>query len=198
MIGASQFLISLLRYGHNILYNKHNETQDYMNIKEMLLVVGCALMTTWVIDYFILSRYRVEPVQGAQAGRQFNAPEDQHVVKPLNVDITFESKKKMPEVITEVTTDWADLSFSTQGAVLDRLEYKHRTDVQSSIITIHSGLKPKQKAFLVAFDTETPYYFTLVAKLETDTQVKIIYEAPLMAHCCARALQWTNKDAKSM
>lgn len=147
-----------------------------MNIKETLIVVGCALMTTWVIDYFILNRYRDTATSTAQAGKQFNAPEDQHVVKPLNFDITFEAKKRDQEVITEVATDWADLSFSSQGAVLERVEFRHKAGVQNSIITVHSSLKPKQKAFLVAFDSETPYYFTFVSKTETDSQIKILYE----------------------
>lgn len=152
--------------------------QDSMNIKDMFVVIGFALMTTWGVDYFILSRYRTsQSSEECRSGQTFSAPEKQQVIKPLNVDVNFIEKKRVaPEVITELNTDWGFLTFSSDGASLERLEFKQGADNADNIITIHPAIARENKAFLVAFDQHSPYYFNLVAETEDDTHIVLTYE----------------------
>lgn len=151
--------------------------KDVMNIKDMLVVVGFALLMTWGVDYVILSRYRVDQPEGVKSGQSFSAPERDHIVKPFNLDVNFtKAKKVLPEVITEVVTDWAELTFSTDGAALERLEFKHSGDINTNITTIYPEINRDDKAFLVAFDQATPYYFNLSKKDETADAISLTYE----------------------
>ncbi len=148
-----------------------------MDIKDIAIIVGFALITTWGLDYFVLSRYRSTPTDEIKSGQSFSAPQRKQVIKPLNVEIDFIDQKRVaPEVVTEVHTDWGYLTFSSEGAAIERLEFKHGTNVDERIITIYPAVAREDKAFLVALDEKTPYYFTLVAKKENDSSVILTYE----------------------
>ncbi len=148
-----------------------------MNIKDILVIVGFALITTWGLDYFILGRYRSTATDEIKSGQSFNAPQKQQVIKPLNIEIDFIDQKRVaPEVITEVHTDWGYLTFSSEGAALERLEFNHGTTGDERIITIYPAVAREDKAFLVALDEKTPYYFTLADKQESDSSVILTYE----------------------
>lgn len=149
-----------------------------MNIKDTLVVVGLALMTTWGIDYLFLSKYRIDTSTEIQSGQSFNAPEQKQIVKPLNVAIDITDKKKVgPTVLTQISTDWAELTFSSESACLERAEYKQVGDAKESITTIYPGLTPQTKVFFVAFDQHTPYHYTLVETKDSDNIFIIRYEA---------------------
>ena len=60
-----------------------------MNVKELLLVVGLALVTTWGIEYLFLGKYRAQTEQTAQSGQSFVAPVVGQNVKPLKTEIDF-------------------------------------------------------------------------------------------------------------
>jgi YidC/Oxa1 family membrane protein insertase len=149
-----------------------------MNIKEMIVLVGFALLTTWGIDYFIMSRFRDTEIDQARSGQTFNAPDKARVVKPLMREIDFvDTKRVAREVITEVETEWADLTFSSEGAALERLEFKRKQHgAADDIITIFPVIEREQKALLVALDEKTPYYFTLTDKQDGPEAVQLTYE----------------------
>lgn len=153
-------------------------SKDLMNIKDMLVVVGFALLTTWGVDYFILSRFRTEMTEEYRSGQTFSAPEKEHTLKPLKFDVTFLEKKRVaPEVVTEFNTDWASLTFSSDGASLERLEFIRKDDQISDLITtIYPAVDRENKAFLVALDQNTPYYFTLIDQSEDDQYLFLTYE----------------------
>lgn len=149
-----------------------------MNIKDIIIVVGFALLTTWGLDHFILSRYRTDGAQEIKSGQSFNAPQGNRIIKPLNIDINFIDKKRVqPEVVTEVITEWGELTFSSEGAALERLEFAYGVNPHEKIITIYPTINRENKAFLVALEEKTPYYFNLVEKRENDKNITIVYEA---------------------
>lgn len=149
-----------------------------MNIKDTLVIIGFALFTTWGVDYFILSRFRTDVTEEYRSGQAFSAPEKEHTLKPLKFDISFVEKKRVsPEVITELHTDWGSLTFSSDGASLERLEFIRKNHLSDDVITtIYPAIERENRAFIVALDQNTPYYFTLVDKREDDQQFFLTYE----------------------
>lgn len=144
----------------------------------MVFVVGLALLTTWGLDRFVLSRFRPQEQVGQVAGQMFSAPTSNRMVKPLNREIDFvDAKRIAKEVVTEVQTDWAILTFSSDGASLERLQFKRQKfGVEDDVITIFPALEREQKAFLVALDERTPFYFTLTDTSDSDDALSLTYE----------------------
>lgn len=149
-----------------------------MNIKDMILVLGLALLTTWGLDRFVLSRFRPQEQIDQVSGHMFNAPMTNRTVKPLNREIDFiDTKRSTKEVITDIETEWATLTFSSDGASLERLQFKrHKYGVEDAIITVFPPMERENKALLVALDERTPYYFTLSNKHDDDDAVYVSYE----------------------
>lgn len=149
-----------------------------MNIKDMMLVLGLALFTTWALDRFVLSRFRPQEQVEQVSGQMFSAPTTSRTLKPLKREVDFiDAKRATKEVITEVETDWASLTFSSDGASLERLEFKRDAyGVEDNIITIFPAIEREHKAFLVALDERTPYYFSLVNKQDSDDMTALTYE----------------------
>ena len=150
-----------------------------MNIKDILVVMGLALLTSFAIDRLILRRCNIDTAEQALSGQAFNAPQSKQVIKPLNREIDFiDTKRATKEVITEIETNWASLTFSSDGASLERLAFKHELGGKPDIITtIFPKVEREEKAFLVALDEKTPYYFTLADKKETAESVELTYES---------------------
>lgn len=149
-----------------------------MNIKDMVVIIGFALLTTWGIDYFILNRFREQESEVVRSGQSFNAPERRRVMRPLIREIDFIDKKRVNrEIISEVETEWANLTFSSDGAALERLEFKRkRHGAANDMITIFPTLEREQKAFLVALHERTPYFFSLVDRQDGPESIQLIYE----------------------
>jgi YidC/Oxa1 family membrane protein insertase len=137
-----------------------------MNVKELLLVVGLALITTWTIDYFFLGKRTNTPEDGAvKSGQSFEAPLKQQTVKPLNTEVDFmDVKRSAPAVTTEVNACNARWTFNSDGACLDSYEFQRCIDGQyQTIATVFPGTdtERERRCFLVALEEETPYYYTL-------------------------------------
>lgn len=149
-----------------------------MNIKDMVTVIGLMLLTTWGLDHFVFSRFRPQEQTEQLSGQMFSAPQQNRTVRPLNREIDFiDTKRVAKEVITEVEADWATLTFSSDGASLERLQFKRQKyGVEENIITIFPALEREQKAFLVALDEKTPFYFTLKDRQESDESTSLTYE----------------------
>lgn len=149
-----------------------------MNIKDMMIAILFALLTTWALDRFVLSRFRTQEQPEALSGQMFNAPQQNRVLKPLSREVDFIDTKRMhKEVVTEVETDWATLTFSSDGASLERLQFKRQKyGVEENIVTIFPAQEREQKAFLVALTERTPFYFTLTDTQESDDATSITYE----------------------
>ncbi len=153
-----------------------------MNVKDLLFVMVMALISTWAFEYFFFGK---KPFQHAaevtQAGQQFQAPGQKRELKPLNREINFIETKQL-EALQEYTveTDHAIYSFSTEGASLDHLVFKEARDGKNiELTTIHPAGETErtQRCFLLAFNEETPLFYTLAGHREEDDRVVVVYKA---------------------
>ncbi len=150
-----------------------------MNIKDMIVLGGFAIITTFAIDYFILNRFRDDQSDQVRSGQSFSAPESTRVMKPLQREIDFvDQRRASREIVTDIETEWANLTFNSDGAALERLEFKRKQHgAANDIITIFPTHEREEKAFLVALGEKTPYYFTLTDKQEGAESIQLTYES---------------------
>lgn len=153
-----------------------------MKIKDLLLPLGLALITTWLIQYFFFGKQGGEENSHVQSGQSFMAPHATQELKPLNVEIDFVDKKRSaPVVFSEVETEGARLVFSTDGASLERFEYKHMVDGHERLIdTVFpvSETEREDRCFLIAFAEKTPYFYQLIDRTDNENTVRLTYNAP--------------------
>ncbi|MFI5332473.1 MAG: membrane protein insertase YidC [Candidatus Babeliales bacterium] len=154
-----------------------------MNIKELVVIVCLALLTTWGIEYFLFNK-KGDKSTGLQSGQSFVVPKEQHsdVLKQLLFDVDLvKTKKVTTPVITEVDTPLMRASFSSNGAVLERLEFKKELGGVpreiSTIFPLVSDGNPEKLCFLVALEKHTPWEYTLVSHTDTVETHEITYTA---------------------
>jgi len=149
-----------------------------MNIKDFLLPLGLALISFWLFQYFFFGK-KESGDSAIRAGQQFTAPQTAQAAKPLNTEIDFiDMKRPAPAVLTECETDGARYVFSTDGASLERLEFKRQAGKEW--ITLDTVFPPneyerEQRCFLVALNEKTPFYYQLVDQKETDCDYVVTY-----------------------
>lgn len=155
-----------------------------MNIKEMVIIVGLALITTKGIEYFLFPKQTMSD-DAVRSGESFVAPKSRQELRELNREVDFVDLQKTPEVIkTEVETDHARLVFSTCGASLELLDFKRsRSGVHGDVVTIFPlGSEDKEKrCFLLALDEQTPYYYTFISQVDYDDRIEVTYQADFYA-----------------
>ncbi|HZW61956.1 MAG TPA: membrane protein insertase YidC [Candidatus Babeliales bacterium] len=151
-----------------------------MNVKELLVVVLLALITTWGIDYLLYKRGTNQEAE-VKSGQQFVAPKVVQEAKPLNVEVDFiDIKRPAPAVVTEIETDYARMVFSTDAASLERLEFKPTVEgIQREMTTIFPVAETDRdkRCFLVALQETTPYYYTLVSNRDLGNTIELVYRA---------------------
>jgi YidC/Oxa1 family membrane protein insertase len=152
-----------------------------MNIKELLLVVGLALVTTWGIEYLFFDKKPATESTTVTSGQSFVAPKTPQDIKPLNVEVDFlDVKRGAPVVTTQIDTQHAQLVFSTDGASLERLEFKRHMDGWPQTLTTIfpvASTEREKRCFLVALEQETPFYYTLVSNQDVGNAVELMYQA---------------------
>jgi len=153
-----------------------------MNFKELLLIAGFALCTLWTIEYFVGGKKTDTQEQGGPvAGQSFIAPTTHQELKPVNTEVGFiDTKRPAAATLTEVETEHAQLLFSTDGASLERLRFKRQLgDAQSTLVTIFppTDTERENRCFLVGLAEKTPYYYTLVDRVNRGDATDVIYEA---------------------
>ena len=96
-----------------------------MNFKEFLIPLMLALLGTWAIEYFFFNKKTL--LKGFGHCSLLWQPTGAQEEKPLNTAIDFiDTKRSAAVIVTEVETNDANLFFSTDGASLDRLEFKRK------------------------------------------------------------------------
>jgi len=150
-----------------------------MNIKEFLLPLALAIVSFWFFQYFFFGKQQLPADSVERSGQRFVAPEGAQVAKPLNKEVDFiDMKRPALAVITNIETDGAYYHFSSDGASLERLEFKRQAGQEE--IAIDTVFPPndnekEQRCFLVALPEKTPYYYKLVNKEEDENDVKLTY-----------------------
>ena len=150
-----------------------------MKIRDILVPLSLALITTWAVNYFFFKRYG-QP-QKEQAAQTFIAPKEQKPFRPLNREIDFiDTKRSSRAVISEMETDWGNVVFSSDGASLESIEFKRTVNGKDQ--TIRTIFPPSQteredRCFLVGLQEKTPYFYRLVNRKDGDDAVELQYQA---------------------
>lgn len=150
-----------------------------MKFKELLLPIALALVTTWAIQYFFFGSSGGAD-EHVQSGQSFTAPKTKQELKPRNTEIDFVDVQRAKDVqLTTVETKGARLTFSTDGATLEKLEFKQISKGAGSLSTIVPGteMDKENRCFMVAFAEKTPYYYELSGRQDSDEKVELTYQA---------------------
>ena len=136
-----------------------------MNLKDLIIPMLFVILGTWAIQFFFFNK--PAPQEGVRTMSSFTAPTGTQECKPINTEIDFIDLKRTAEpVITQVQTKGANLYFSTDGASLDRLEFKRQINKKEYTIDTVFPLTDTDRhnrCFLVAYDFKTPFFYTLVS-----------------------------------
>ncbi len=154
-----------------------------MNIKNLLLPLGLALVTTWAIQYFVINRYYNPEQSTVQSGRSFTAPQSQVEAQPLLREVDFidaDIADTQEGVQTRVEADHATYLFSTKGATLEQLTFKRiMNDRVVALKTIEAPQGPSRdtRNFLVALAKKTPLNYALVDQKSLESATQLTYKA---------------------
>ena len=139
-----------------------------MNFKELVLPLSLALLTTWGVHHFFFSDSGQQDASGTKSGQGFIAPKTKQELKPLNTEIDFiDDGRQKPAELSEVQTSQARLVFSTDGASLETLEFKHVANCLAcpiQTVVAATDTQKENRCFLVAFGQKTPFYYDLVER----------------------------------
>ena len=149
-----------------------------MNLKDMIVPLAMAFLITACFNYFFRDSFAPDPSKNVQTGRSFKAPRIQHEHKPLNTEIDFyDVKSSRKEVLTEIETNFAIMTFSSNGAILQKLEFQRRIDGDVEIIPTIEPTDREQSTFLLALEEKTPFYYALADKKEVENKTLLTYTA---------------------
>lgn len=147
-----------------------------MNMRDLVMPVGFAIVMVFALNYFFPGNSTREEVESS-----FVAPREKKDYRPLNVEVDFfDQKRTAARKITDIETSWAALSFSTEGASLESIDFKRESDGRPQTIrTIFpvTDTEKENRCFLVGLQDQTPFYYTLVSAQESDTAHELIYAA---------------------
>ena len=152
-----------------------------MNMRDFLLPLTLALLTTWAVQYFIFNR-NTDTQAGTESGQTFVAPQSQVETRPLNREVDFidVDGSNTPAQVTQIETEHAIYSFSTEGARLQQLTFKRVADGKPILInTVEptAQMSREESFFLVALNEKTPYYYRLVNQQKLATATELVYQA---------------------
>ena len=149
-----------------------------MNFKDLIVPITLSLLLTWTIQYIF---FQDKNASEQTTDRSFVAPLTAKTEEPLDFDVDFsDSKALSPKEITTVNTPHAIYSFSNEGAILDKAEYKRVLQGKESLIQTISPSESKVKgAFLLALNGigNTPYFYNLVDNKTADNITTLIYKS---------------------
>lgn len=145
-----------------------------MNVKDLVLPIGLAIVSVFALHYFFPGSTSKEGVEST-----FIAPREKKEYKPLNVEVDFYDQKRTAQLrITDCETDWAYISFSTDGASLESIDFKRESNGHiKTIRTVFpvADTERENRCLLVALQNATPFFYTLLSSEENDTSYELIY-----------------------
>ncbi|NBQ17210.1 membrane protein insertase YidC [bacterium] len=149
-----------------------------MNIRDYILPLALALGTVFMFRHFWSG-------SSQDAGTSFVAPLTAQEQEPLRTEIDFIDEEVLAsgqDVV--VSTDYADFTFSSNGAVMSHATFKRRVrnEVQTFEVVGNPVIQDRQaQVFLVALDEKTPFNYTFEGRSDDDATIKIRYSAKTAA-----------------
>lgn len=145
-----------------------------MNIKDLVLPVSFAVISVLALNYFFPGNSSKEETESS-----FVAPKEKKAYKPLNIEVDFYDQKRTSQAqITDCETEWGYLSFSTDGASIDSIDFKRESNGQvKTIRTVFpvEDTERSEKCLLVALQDATPFYYTLLSSEENNDMYELLY-----------------------
>jgi len=139
----------------------------------VLVVFATQAILRWMLPN-VFKQIDSTSVDSTKRGVEFAAPTPEEMLKPLNTTV-FKAPASLDDQRTPVTTSYATFNFSTMGGSIKEMTYQ-RTDNKSTLTPLKST-EPATSGFLVSFDNQTPYRYTLVSKKEHDTYTELVYKS---------------------
>ncbi|HLW72552.1 MAG TPA: membrane protein insertase YidC [Candidatus Babeliales bacterium] len=145
-----------------------------MNMKDLVLPIGCAIVSMAALNYFFPGNSSRPEVESS-----FVAPKEKKEYKPLNAEVDFYDQKRVTQAqTTDCETEWGYLTFSTDGASLESIDFKRESNGQVKTIRTVFPVAETERAercFLVALQDATPFYYTLLSSDENDVAYELMY-----------------------
>ncbi|OGB84344.1 hypothetical protein A3F66_04685 [candidate division TM6 bacterium RIFCSPHIGHO2_12_FULL_32_22] len=144
-----------------------------MNIKDLILPIAIGVLGAFTIRYFLNN----QPDESQT--KSYVAPKIEEINRPLQFGVDFvNSDINLEQKFTSVETQFAKFTFSTLGATLDKVEFKHEIGNETILLTtLDQQQQTVDKCFLVAFPGETTLNYKLIDQSETDDVIKLSYES---------------------
>lgn len=151
-------------------------------LKNLVFALALTWVTMQLFGYFFGGRKDVQ--QGEiRPGQQAQALMPEALFKPLDLDVSFVEQKVPVEEVTEIDTDYCKLVFSSQGAVLQSIDFKEHINKNGKPLrTIYDRgsmdeEQRKKGCFLVALEEKTPYFYKLVDTKRGVEKTELVYRA---------------------
>lgn len=145
-----------------------------MNMRDLVLPISLAFVSVILLNHFFPSSSSKESTEST-----FIAPRERKEYKPLNVEVDFYDQQRVAHrQVTDCDTAWAHVSFSTDGASLDSIDFKRESNGSSTTVrTIFpvADTEREDRCFLVALQYATPFNYTLLSAEENDANYELIY-----------------------
>jgi len=145
-----------------------------MNIKDLIITLMFALGITLLFQYLFFNKAEDRSV----VAERVRVMPKTDVYRSLDFEIDFWDKEfKIDPVITKVDTNFAQYSFSSEGAALIKADFKHDASGKTILLPGIKSNGREDRSFILAFNKKTPYYFELVSHQDLDGVSKIEYKA---------------------
>jgi YidC/Oxa1 family membrane protein insertase len=147
-----------------------------MKFQDILSLLLFSTLLMLGIQYFFVGR-NLQENAAIRSGQSFQAPLNPEVFKPLITEINFSNHLPEQALETLVITPHAEFTFSTHGACLQRMLFKHgKNEELLSTIDMPIDHRKDDSPFLIAFDNDTPYYYRLMSHRQELTHDSITYQ----------------------
>lgn len=145
-----------------------------MNLRSLIVPMLVALAISFGLNYFFSNKIQ-QPLKDTERSRV--APKIEEINIPLNMNVIFAEPSHEQPVVTVVDTPYAELTFTSAGAAIDKIIMKHDVDGTSHMMQTFEAIDANDKCFLLALEDKTPFSYRLVDKQEDDTIIKLVYQA---------------------
>src|SRR5437016_194084 len=96
-----------------------------MKIKDLLIPLLLAIITTWFIQYLFVPKKQSTDAGEFNAGAEFIPAATQQMAQPLQLEVDFyDAKPTREQQTTRVETPHSIWEFSNDGAIVQSLSYK--------------------------------------------------------------------------
>lgn len=164
-----------------------------MNLREWVLPLSLAVVTTFVFQYFLGPNTDKGTQQTVQSGQSFVAPSMKSVNKPLELHVEFEDDKSNVEpTLTKISTKLASYTFSNKGAVLEGFDFYWQNGTE-----IIGSIAASEECFLLGFEKNTPLMYELVKFEESkEKDSLVVYKAPIKGGYVYKTFVMSNDSYK--